>query len=41
VPQVKKPLISPKAKLATVKLRNTFLYDIETKPGMEYIFVSE
>jgi alpha-L-fucosidase 2 len=41
VPQIKKPLISPKAKLETVRLRNTFLYDIETKPGEEYTFVSE
>lgn len=35
---IKKPLISPKAKLETVKLRNTFLYDVETKPGKGYIF---
>ncbi len=41
VPQIKKPLISPKAKLETVKLKDTFLYDIDTKPGEEYIFVSE
>jgi len=41
VAQIKKPLISPKAKLKPVKLGNTFLYDIETKPGGEYVFVSE
>jgi alpha-L-fucosidase 2 len=41
VPQTKKPLISANAKLEKVKLRDTFLHDIQTKPGMEYIFVSE
>ena len=41
VPQIKKPPVSPKAKLETVKLRNTFLYDTETKTGEEYTFVSE
>jgi alpha-L-fucosidase 2 len=41
VPQIKKALISAKAKLETVKLRNTFLYDIKTKPGVGYTFVSE
>jgi alpha-L-fucosidase 2 len=41
VAQIKKPLISPKAKLDPVKLGNTFLYDVETKPGGEYAFVSE
>jgi alpha-L-fucosidase 2 len=40
VPRIKKPLISLKGKLETVKLRNTFLYDIETKPGAKYVFVS-
>lgn len=38
VPHIKKPLASPKAKLKTVKLRNTFSYDVETKPGEECIF---
>jgi alpha-L-fucosidase 2 len=37
VPKIKPPLISPKAKLETVKLKNTFLYDINTEPGTEYI----
>ena len=37
-PKIKQPLISPKAKLKTVKLKNTFLYDVKTKPGEEYIF---
>ena len=41
LPQIKKPLISPKANLNTVKLRKTFLYDIETKPGMRYIISEE
>lgn len=38
VPQIKKPLISPKAKLEKLELRNTFLYDVETEPGREYVF---
>jgi alpha-L-fucosidase 2 len=38
LPHIKKPLVSPKANLETVKLRNTFLYDVETKPGEECIF---
>ena len=41
VPQIKKPLISPKAKLEKVKIKDTFLYDRETKPGLEYVFVPE
>jgi len=36
--QIKKPLISPKAKLEPVKLRNTYLYDIDTKSGNDYVF---
>jgi len=36
--QIKKPLISPKVKLETVILKDTFLYDIETGPGNDYIF---
>ena len=38
VPKIKKPLISPKAKLETVNLKNTLIYDVETKQGEEYIF---
>jgi len=41
VPQTEKPLISANAKLEKIKLRDTLLYDIDTKPGMEYIFESE
>lgn len=40
-PEIKQPLISSKAKLNKVNLKNTFLYDIETKPGEVYIFSSE
>jgi alpha-L-fucosidase 2 len=35
--QIKKPLVSSKAKLKTVELKNTYIYDIETKPGGIYI----
>jgi alpha-L-fucosidase 2 len=41
VPEIKKPLISPKARLETVKVRDTFLYDCETKAGVVYTFVAE
>ncbi|MBN1396508.1 MAG: glycoside hydrolase family 95 protein [Bacteroidetes bacterium] len=37
-PKIKKPLISAKAKLETVKLEKTYLYDIETKFGEKYLF---
>lgn len=39
VPQIKEPLISPKAKLETVNIRKTYLYDFSTKPGKEYALV--
>jgi alpha-L-fucosidase 2 len=38
VPLIKNPVISAKAKLEMVKLKGTFLYDIETKAGKEYAF---
>jgi len=38
VPEIKQPLISNKAKLKKVNIKNTFLYDIDTKPGEKYIF---
>ncbi len=38
VPHIKGPIVSQKVKLETTILRNTYLYDIETKPGNEYIF---
>jgi alpha-L-fucosidase 2 len=38
-PGVKEPIISNKATLENVKLKNTFKYDIETKPGKRYIFL--
>ena len=41
IPKIKRPLISDKAKLNKVNLKNTFLYDIETNPGEEYIFSGE
>jgi alpha-L-fucosidase 2 len=41
MPETKKPLISPEARLKTVKVRDTFLYDVETKPGVVYTFVAE
>jgi alpha-L-fucosidase 2 len=35
---IKEPIVSPKAKLETTILRNSYLYDIDTKPGNDYIF---
>jgi alpha-L-fucosidase 2 len=37
LPNIKEPIVSPKAKFETMKLRNTYLYDIDTKSGNEYI----
>jgi len=37
VPEIKQPLISNKAKLKKVNIKNTFLYDLETKPNKKYI----
>jgi len=37
-PKIKKPLISNKATLKGVELKETFVYDIETEPGGSYIF---
>ena len=37
-PKIKQPLVSPKAKLKKINLKNTFIYDVETQPGEKYIF---
>ena len=37
-PEIKEPLISNKATIENVKLKNTFLYDIETIAGEKYTF---
>lgn len=36
-PNIKKPLIRNKEILEKVKLKDTFIYDIETRPGKKYI----
>lgn len=43
IPHVKKPLIhaSARSKLKPLKLRETYLYDIQTKPGHVYTFIPE
>ncbi|MGA7160916.1 MAG: glycoside hydrolase family 95 protein [Bacteroidota bacterium] len=41
VPDIKRALISPEAKLKPVTLKNTFMYDVGTAPGEEYTFISE
>ena len=40
LPGVKKPLVSPKAKLNSIKMRETYLYDFRTEAGKEYTLVS-
>lgn len=37
VPNIKAPIVSPKANIKTVELKNTYLYDIRTEPGQKYI----
>jgi alpha-L-fucosidase 2 len=37
-PRIKEPIISNNATLENVKLKNTYLYDFETKAGEKYIF---
>jgi len=41
IPEIKKPLISDKAMLKSVELRDTFVYDIGTKPGGRYILLKK
>jgi alpha-L-fucosidase 2 len=41
IPEIKKPIISSKANLKSVSLKETFLYDLETKPGKEYTLLAE
>ena len=38
-PSIKKPLISEKAKLNKVNIKDTFLYDFNTKPGKVYVIL--
>ncbi len=38
IPHIKKPLISPMAKLHKVKIRKTYLYDFSTRKGNSYSF---
>ena len=40
MPGIKKPLVSPKAKLDTIKIKETYLYDFRTETGKEYTLVS-
>lgn len=38
VPEIKKPVVSEKANLKKFELKNTFIYDVATKPGESYTF---
>ena len=39
LPDIKQPLISPKAKLKTIEVRKTYLYDFKSEQGKSYSFV--
>lgn len=41
VPAVRKPLINGQAKLNGVELKKTYLYDLDTKAGEEYVIVGK
>ena len=41
IPQIKEPLISEKATLEPINLKNTFLYDIETQAGEKVTIAGE
>lgn len=41
VPAVRKPLINEQAKLNGVELKKTYLYDLDTKAGEEYVIVGK
>jgi len=38
LPEIKEPVISPKAKLQGVILKKSYLYDLPTKAGKTYSF---
>ena len=38
VPEVKEPLVSPKADLDGIDLKETYLYDFPTQAGRTYTF---
>ena len=40
LPDIKKPLVSPKARPNAIKLRETYLYDLRAEAGREYTLVS-
>jgi alpha-L-fucosidase 2 len=40
IPKIKQPLISSKPTVKDVTLKQTFIYDLATKPGEKYTFVS-
>ena len=41
VPDVAEPIISEKAALEVVPVADTYLYDVQTVPGKEYVFVAK
>ena len=40
VPEIAEPLISPKAELEPVDVPETYIYDVPTEAGKEYVFVT-
>ena len=41
IPEILQPIINKEAKLNKVELKKTYLYDLETKAGEEYIFLGK
>jgi len=41
VPEIKKPLISDSATLSPLVLKDSFVYDIETKVGEEIVLTAQ
>ncbi|WP_234571578.1 glycoside hydrolase family 95 protein [Rhodohalobacter sp. 614A] len=40
VPEIKEPIISPKAEIASLDLRDVYLYDLNTEAGQTYVLTS-
>ena len=41
IDQVAEPIISKEAKLNSVELKKTYLYDLKTEPGQEYVLIGK
>ena len=41
IPEILTPIINPDAKLNDIVLRDTYLYDLNTKAGAEYVIIGQ